>query len=220
MLDTALLYRHRFSETERTRKDAIWGVLCSRFFQKFIRAGDDTVLDIACGLGEFSRHIQAKRKIGIDLNTDAAALLPASIEFHLVSADAITPIEDGSIDVCFSSNFLEHLPTKAAVDKVLAEIMRVLRPGGKYIALQPNYRFCSDVYWDFYDHHTALSDRSCEEAFIQAGFKVHTLIPKFLPFTTKSKLPTHPFFVRLYLGVPFAWRILGKQFLIIGQKPV
>jgi SAM-dependent methyltransferase len=200
MVDHAALYRHRFSEVERERKDAIWRVLCVNFFQKFVRADRDTVLDIACGLGEFSRHIKAQRKIGIDLNTDSVKLLPKEVEFHLTSAE-------------------EHMPHKAGVDKVLAEILRVLRPGGTYIALQPNYRFCYDVYWDFYDHHTALSDRSCAEAFAQAGFDIQLLIPKFLPFTTKTKLPTHPFFVRLYLAVPLAWKIMGKQFLIVGRKP-
>ncbi len=219
MLDHAALYRDRFSKVERQRKDEIWQVLCSQYFQRFIHPAQDTVLDIACGLGEFSRHIKAHRKIAIDLNTESAKLLPADVEFHLVSADAITPVADGSVDVCFSSNFLEHLPSKSAVDTVLREILRVLRPGGIYVALQPNYRFCSDVYWDFYDHHTALSDRSCREAFVQAGFTIKQLTPKFLPFTTKTKLPTHPLFVRMYLKFPLAWQVLGKQFLIVGQKP-
>ena len=219
MVDLTALYRDRFSEAERKRKDEIWQVLCNRFFQKFVRKDRDVVLDIACGLGEFSRHIRAQRKIAIDLNPESEHLLPSEVEFHLVSAEHISPVESGTVDVCFSSNFLEHLPNKPAVDRVLTEILRVLKPGGIYIALQPNIRFCYDQYWDFYDHHTALSDRSCREAFVQAGFEVPLLLPKFLPFTTKSKLPTHPAFVSLYLAVPAAWRLLGKQFLIVGKKP-
>jgi SAM-dependent methyltransferase len=219
MVDLPALYRDRFSDAERERKDAIWQVLCADFFQKYVDADNDTVLDIACGLGEFSRHIKAKRKIGIDLNSDAAALLPPEVEFHLTSAEDIAPVGSGTVDVCFSSNFLEHLPTKGVVDGVLREILRVLKPGGIYVALQPNIRFCADVYWDFWDHHTALSDRSCREAFLQAGFEVAQLIPKFLPFTTKSKLPTHPALVRLYLMAPPAWKVLGKQFVIVGRKP-
>ncbi len=219
MTDLAALYRHRFSETERRRKDEIWQVLCRHHFQKYVRADHDTVLDIACGLGEFSRHIAARRKIAIDLNPDARALLPAEVAFHLTPADDMSAVEPASIDVAFSSNFLEHLPSKPAVDRVLAEILRVLRPGGIYVAMQPNIRFCHDRYWDFYDHHTALSDRSCAEAFALAGFEIASLIPRFLPFSTKSALPTHPALVRIYLMVPFAWRILGEQFLIVGKKP-
>jgi SAM-dependent methyltransferase len=131
----------------------------------------------------------------------------------------MAPIEDASIDVCFSSNFLEHLPTKEVVQHVLLEIRRVLRPGGLDVALQPNIRFCGDVSWDFWDHHTALSDRSCRELFAQSGLSVTRLIPRFLPYSTKLALPSHPALVAAYLRVPLAWPLLGKQFLIVGQKP-
>jgi hypothetical protein len=34
------------------------------------------------------------------------------------------------------------------------------------------------------------------------------------------KAPQYPmFFVRLYIAFPWVWRILGKQFLVIAQKP-
>ena len=75
----------------------------------------------------------------------------------------MAPITDDTVDVCFSSNFLEHLPSKAAVAGALAEIWRVMRPGGIYVALQPNIRFCANVYWDFWDQHrrspTALAEK-------------------------------------------------------------
>jgi SAM-dependent methyltransferase len=220
MADLESLYRERFSAAERQRKDEIWQVLCRDYFQQFVRPQQDTVLDIACGLGEFTRHIRARRKIAIDLNPEAPGLLPPEAEFHLVSAEHITPVADSTVDVCFSSNFLEHLPSKDVVGTVLAEIRRVLRPGGIYVALQPNIRFCGDVYWDFWDHHTALSDRSCNELFLQSGLSVARLIPRFLPYSTKSGLPTHPALVAAYLKMPIVWRLLGKQFLIVGKKPM
>ena len=218
MADLESLYRERFSEAQCVRKDQIWRVLCRDYFQQFVRPEQDTVLDIACGLGEFTRHIRAREKIAIDLNKEAAALLPPEAKFHLGSAEHMSAVGNDSIDVCFSSNFLEHLPTKEVVQNVLLEIRRVLRPGGLYVALQPNIRFCSDVYWDFWDHHTALSDRSCRELFVQSGLSVIHLIPRFLPYSTKSALPTHPALIAAYLRVPLAWKLLGKQFLIVGQK--
>ena len=218
-LDLETLYNIRFSTRERARKDDIWRVLCHDYFQQFVNSQRDTVLDLACGLGEFSRHIKAAHKIAIDLNPASQALLPPDTEFHLTSAERMDTVLDGSVDVCFSSNFLEHLPSKESVDAVLKEVLRVLRPGGRYVALQPNIRFCSDLYWDFWDHHTALSDRSCREAFLQAGFLIEQLIPRFLPFSTKSSLPTHPLLVRLYLKVSAVWPVLGKQFLMVARKP-
>src|SRR5271169_6266190 len=215
--DLQLLYRNRFSSLERARKDEIWHVLCAQFFQRYVRP-TDTVLDIASGLGEFSRHINAARIFAVDVNPDAARFLPDGSTFSLTSAERLDFLSDNSVDVAFTSNFLEHLPTKIVVDAVLREVWRVLRPGGIFVALQPNIRYAYKEYWDFYDHHTPLSHLSCAEAFELAGFQVVELIDRFLPFSTKSALPTHPLLVRIYLVSRPAWRFFGKQFLIVGQK--
>ena len=213
-----LLYRNRFSAEDRPRRRRMWQALCDGFFQRYVRE-TDTVLECACGFGEFISTIKAKRKIAFDVNPDVAAMLPPDVEFHQASATALTPLADACVDVCFVSNFFEHLRDKEQMDAVLAEIRRVLRPGGRLIALQPNIKYAPGDYWDFYDHHLPLSHRSCAEAFLKAGFEIEELVDRFLPFTTLSRLPMHPFFVRLYLRCPPAWRLLGKQFLIVGRRP-
>jgi SAM-dependent methyltransferase len=215
--DLQLLYRNRFSNAERTRKDEIWSVLCAHFFQRYVQS-TDTVLDIASGLGEFSRHIKAAKIFAVDLNPDAASFLPDGSTFSRTSAEHLDFLSDNSVDVAFTSNFFEHLPTKMVVDAVLSEVRRVLRPGGVFIALQPNIRYAYKEYWDFYDHHTPLSHLSCAEAFELAGLRVVELIDRFLPFSTKSTLPTHPLLVRIYLVCRPAWGFFGKQFLIVGKK--
>ena len=217
--DLATLYRVRFSSEERAARDRLWKVLCSDFFQSLVPA-DATVLDLACGLGEFTRNIQAARKVAVDLNADARHLLPETVEFHETSATDLSPIAERSIDLCFTSNFFEHLPDKDAMDRVLRGVLRVLKPGGRFVALQPNIRYAGERYWDFYDHVLPLSHLSAREGFEKNGYEVVRLIPRFLPFSTKSALPQHPALVRLYLHVPLAWRLLGKQFLIVGRKPV
>jgi hypothetical protein len=42
------------------------------------------------------------------------------------------------------------------------------------------------------------------------------MIPRFLPFSTKSALPSWPSLVRLYLRVPLAHRLLGKQMFVVA----
>ncbi len=218
MTDLRSLYRRRFPEEDRLARRRIWQVLCSGFFQRYVKE-TDVLLELACGLGEFTTAIRAGRKIAVDLNPESASTLPPDAEFHLASAADLGFLPDGSVDVCFESNFLEHLPSKAELDRVLLEVLRVLKPGGLFVALQPNVRVEPGRYWDFYDHHVALSDRSCAEAFDQAGFAVVEVIDRFLPYTTRSALPQHPTFVRAYLLCRPLWRFFGGQFLIVGRKP-
>jgi SAM-dependent methyltransferase len=218
MPDLAALYRFRFRESERPQKMRIWKVLCERFFQSLI--GDrKTVLDLACGYGEFISNIRASKKYGVDLNPDARNYLGSDVEFHLSRADKIEAIAGNSIDVVFTSNFLEHLKTKEECDAVLREVLRILKPSGRFIALGPNIRYLANRYWDFYDHSLPLSHLSLEEGLAQAGFEIETVIPRFLPYTTRSILPQSSTLIVLYLKLPLVWRVLGKQFLLVGRKP-
>jgi SAM-dependent methyltransferase len=100
----------------------------------------------------------------------------------------------------------------------LREVHRVLRPGGRLLILQPNIRYAYREYWDFLDHHVALSHVSMVEALALSGFTATEVRPRFLPFTTKSALPQWPILVRLYLRLPPAQWLLGKQMFIAAEK--
>lgn len=212
------IYRYRFPDKDRRAKERIWKVLCQDYFQKYVK-DTDTVLDLACGFGEFIRFIKARRKIAVDINPDVESCLPPDIEFHLQQATNMSFIPSESIDVCFVSNFFEHLPSKDVMDSVLNEILRVLRKGAILVALQPNIKYSLGDYWDYYDHYIPLTHLSCAEAFIKNGFIVIEQVSRFLPFTTTSYIPKHPLLVAIYLKVRPAWRLLGRQFLIVGRKP-
>lgn len=216
--DLADLYKIRFAQEELPRKNAIWQVICRSFLQQFIKP-TDTVVDVACGYGEFLNNIEARRKIAVDLNPDAQKFLEQGVEFHLCQATSLGSLVENEADVIFTSNFLEHLPDKPTLDRFLQQIMIALKPGGRYIILGPNLRYLPGQYWDFYDHHLGLTHLSLSEALALRGFKVELCIDRFLPFTTQGALPTHPWLVWLYLRMPLAWKVLGKQFLIIGRKP-
>lgn len=212
------LYKIRFSRDELPRKNAIWKIICSHFLQRYIKPSD-AVVDVACGYGEFLNNISAGKKIAVDLNADARKFLNPDIDFHLCKATDLGTVVTGAADVVFTSNFLEHLPDKKTLDAFLDQIMIALKPGGKYLILGPNLRYLPGEYWDFYDHHLGLTHLSLTEALQLKGFNIQTCIDRFLPFTTQGALPTHPWLVWAYLKVPLAWKILGKQFFIVAQKP-
>ena len=82
--------------------------------------------------------------------------------------------------------------------------------------LQPNIRLVGPRYWDFIDHQVALTERSLLEAAELAGLRTVELITRFLPYSTKGRLPTAPALVRAYLHFPPAWWLLGRQTLYVG----
>ena len=217
-MDLQAIYRERFSDTGFAKRDRVWKVLCGSFFNSLI-GQDKTVLDLACGYGEFINNVAARKKIAVDLNSDAKIHLHPEVQFVLSEAGNLSDIPDGSIDAVFTSNFLEHLPDKTACNNVFAEIFRILNSQGRFIILGPNIKYAYREYWDYFDHYLPLSHLSLEEGLKQAGFKVTKNIPRFLPYTMKSSVPSAPWLVRLYLMLPLAWRFMGKQFLVIAEKP-
>jgi SAM-dependent methyltransferase len=125
------------------------------------------------------------------------------------------PLESNSIDVVFASNLFEHLTT-AELQKAAAEILRVLRPGGRLVAMQPNYRYCSKEYFDDYTHVSVFSHVSLEDFFTSQGFHTALVVPRFMPFSMKSRLPVIPAIIRLYLSLPA--RPFAKQMLLAFEK--
>lgn len=216
-LELQTLYRHRFSEAERRVKARTWEVIVRITLQAWI-APEDTLLDLGCGLGEFLNHARARRRIGVDLNPDNGASLSAGIEFHAGDVCDLSFLPSQSVDVAFTSNTLEHLPSKADVKRLLLEVRRVLKPGGAFIAMGPNLRFLPGAYWDFWDHVIPLTDRSLVELLRSVDFAIVDCRPKFLPYTTRSWLPQAPWLIGGYLRCPLLWRLLGRQFLVRARK--
>ena len=209
------IYDHRFGDADVRLKDAIWREIAG-YLQRWVPS-DGRVLDVACDLGYFVRHIRGGERWATDIR-DVGGRLGADIRFVQVDGLSLSSaVPRAYFDVAFVSNYLEHLPDPDAVIRQLAEIRAVLKPGGRLIVLQPNIRYVGAAYWDFIDHRVALTERSLVEAASTAGFDVETLIPRFLPYTTKSRLPRSGWLVRAYLRLPFAWRLMGKQSLLIAR---
>lgn len=217
MNDLASIYKTRFSHTGLRKRTRVWRILCDDFFQQYVPL-QSVVLDLACGYGEFINNIRAAKKYSVDMNPDASSHLEADVDFKLTPANDLSHIQSDSVDRVFTSNFLEHLPDKAACDVVLKEVRRILKPGGKFMILGPNIRYVYKEYWDYYDHYLALSHLSLVEGLMLAGYTPETVIDRFLPYTMNNARPTADWLIRLYLQMPWAWKFFGKQFFVVALK--
>ncbi len=212
------LYRQRFADVSQRKRAAMWAVLCRVVLQRFVRS-TDTVVDLGAGFCEFINSIDCARKFAVD--TNPAVRRHASPGVAVVVGEipvVLDQLQDASTDAVFCSNFFEHLRSKEAVLDVLRRVQRLLVPGGRLIIVQPNIRYAYKEYWDFFDHHVALSHGSLGEALALTGFDIERLRPRFLPYTTKSRLPQAAWLVRLYLALPPAQWLLGKQMFVVARK--
>lgn len=210
------IYQRRFSDSDELGKRAVWQEV-ARYLQRFI-APDSAVLDIACDRGHFIGSITARERWATDAR-DVQAYLRGDIRF--VQSDGLalaTRLPAEYFDVVFMSNYLEHLPSPEAVVEQLSVVRELLRPGGRAIILQPNIRLVGNRYWDFIDHHVALTERSLIEAVELAGLVVEHKVTRFLPYTTKSRLPQGRRLVRAYLALRPMWTLFGKQTLVVARR--
>lgn len=209
------LYGARFDEREVSAKDAVWREIV-RFLDRYVDH-DAPVLDIACDRGHFIRWVRAPERWATDIR-DMHAVLPDDVRFVCSSGlELIDHLPDSHFGTVFMSNYLEHLESGDDVIEQLRIARRLLRPGGRVIVLQPNIRLVGPRYWDFIDHKVALTERSLLEAAELAGLHTVELITRFIPYSTKGRLPTDARLVRAYLRFRPAWWILGRQTLLISE---
>lgn len=216
--ELAKLYGGRFTGTELTVKRQLWEMLCRQFLDQYIQH-KDTVLDLGAGRCEFINACRAPRKIAVDLNPETPRYAQEGVEVVLTASDDLSAIESASVDVVFSSNFFEHLPDKRTLLRTLDECSRVVKPGGRLLVLMPNLRFLPGRYWDYFDHHLPLTDRSLVEGMRMTGFDPERVIPRFLPYTVKD-LPfkARPWLVGAYLHARWVWPVIGRQMFVAATN--
>jgi SAM-dependent methyltransferase len=214
--DLQQLYASRFAGKSVYRK-RVWRVLCS-FLGRWIPA-EASVLDLGCGHCEFINAVQCGRKFGMDLNPDAARFAESNVTIIQQDCSESWKIAAESLDVVFTSNFFEHLPTKHALERTLQQARQALRAGGHLIAMGPNVRYLPGAYWDFFDHYIPLTELSLTEVLTKGCFEIEYCRDRFLPYTMSDGKEYPILALRAYLELPLAWRIFGKQFLVVASKP-
>lgn len=123
------LYRNRFHRDSLERKNLIWKVLCEDFFSKYIKTSD-VVIDVGSGYCEFINNIKCAHKIALDINPEVKKFAFNNVQVINDDCLEMASISSSTVDKVFLSNFLEHLPDKKMILKLLSEIKRILKIGG------------------------------------------------------------------------------------------
>ena len=139
------------------------------------------LLVVGCGSGQEAGILAARlgaQVIGVDVTDyqfDTATAFPATLK--VMDAHQLE-FEDDSFDFVYSFHCLEHIADK---DAALAEMRRVLRPGGGYVIGTPNktrlvgYLNSSEgigdrLWWNLRDYGRRLTGRWANEKGAHAGF--------------------------------------------------
>ena len=212
------IYQYRFRDIDTDKKKVTWEEIAGFMYKKLSRP--HAVLDPAAGKCELINSIASKEKWAVDLN-DYFIKKYAAPDVRIVIGDIFeVALPENYFDAVFISNFLEHLQSQEEVATLLEKMYKCLKPGGKIAVMGPNFRYAYRSYFDFADHTVILTELGLAEHLYGAGFDIEHIYPRFLPLSFRGGLPVSRLLVRTYLGLPLAWRVMGKQFLLVATKGV
>jgi len=101
------------------------------------------------------------------------------------------------------------------VQRGLKKMHVAIRPGGVVAVLEPNFKYGAKNYVDCDDHILALTKVSVQEDLYAAEFYMRSTSSNCLTYSLGDRLPPSKILTYLYLRNPWAFRTLGKQFLLI-----
>jgi ubiquinone/menaquinone biosynthesis C-methylase UbiE len=93
------------------------------------------LLDLGCGKGRFAKHLQHAGAEVIGLDPSSAMILRAKELARVRATARRLPLATSSFHAVFAVEVFEHI---ARIDEVLAEIHRILRPGGTVAIIDKN----------------------------------------------------------------------------------
>lgn len=178
-------------------------------------ASDARVLELGAGWCDFANEVRAAHVVAMDV--DPTVERAAGPGVHAVVGDCadLSRFDDGSFDVVFASNLLEHLD-RETTERLVDEARRVLAAGGRLILLQPNFRLAPGRYFDDYTHVSIWTDQSLGDFLRSRGWSLESVQARFLPLTLRSRSAGLTFLVPWYLRSPV--KPLAGQMLLVARR--
>jgi SAM-dependent methyltransferase len=198
----------RYAEHNRSERGA--GFVFARpereaLFKRYVGSGR-RVLDLGCRDGALTgAYLEGNELVGVDADREALAeAARLGIETRWADLDQPLELGDESFDVVVAGELLEHLRDP---QRLVADIRRVLRPGGTFVASVPNaYRLKGRLLFLF--GRPPENDRTHLQMF--SGADVRALLAGFedphLHFVAGRLVPLHP-------------RLFANDIVFAGRKP-
>ena len=87
------------------------------------------------------------------------------------------PIDDQSCDVVYADQVLEHMSGIDMAREFVNEASRVLRPGGVFLVVVPDYLKEKEFFWDIdYTHNFVTTDRRVRQLLYDGGFEMKEMV--------------------------------------------
>ncbi len=161
------------------RREIVAGLL--REVPKTARKSDLQLLDIGCGTG--ANLPMLKNAVGTAGHITAMDFSPLALEFarahpeskgvSLLQGDALhLPFGDESFHLLTMLDVLEHLSDDV---RALAEVWRVLKPGGALVFSVPAYQHLWSAHDEALHHFRRYEYRSLRNLLRESGFEVYRL---------------------------------------------
>ena len=200
--------------TFNTGRSKVWKAI-AEYLQKYINPKKSLVVDLGAGYCDFINNIKALEKFAVDTNPASKKYCNKNVKFINEPINHLKSFRKSSVDTLFASNLLEHLDDKE-LNQLLKESRRILKKGAIFIALQPNFKYAYKEYFDDYTHKKIFTHISLKDYFESNGFEAIKIIPRFLPFSLKSRLPKSYILTKIYIAS--FYKPMAKQMLLIFRK--
>lgn len=207
---------HAVHLPEDPQRAVVWRVVAD-YLSPWIPAAAH-VLEIGAGYCCWINAVRAARRVAVDAWPEVGRHAVAGVEAAPIDiGDVLERFGPASFDVVLASNVIEHFEPDAA-SGVVSDVAALLRPGGRFIIVQPNFRYAAREYFDDYTHRSVFTDVSLPNLLRSHGFTIDELQPRFLPYSMRNtRWPIAPWLVRAYLRSPIRPR--AAQMLVIASKP-
>jgi SAM-dependent methyltransferase len=200
---------------EDPAREVVWRVI-AEYLSRWVRP-QDQVVEIGAGYCQWINAVHAARRVAVDTWPAFPRFAAAGVETRVLdAATRLLTLGPALFDVALASNVLEHFAPDTA-EAVVGDVASILKPGGRLIVVQPNFRYAYRHYFDDYTHRAVFTHVSLSNMLRAQGFDIEACEPRFLPYSMReTRWPIRPWLVRAYLKSPV--RPLAGQMLIVARR--